>query len=93
MSMTCEKCDYRSYQGHAFCPIDGSRLVERADSPFVCQHVWTKHDSRKVMHCRLPEGHAGNHRGVQIGSDGRRWPRKDWPTEVRSGRVTGGRDA
>lgn len=87
MSMKCSECDYRSFAGHVFCPIDGTRLLEQQDSPYVCGEVWVKHDSRAVMHCYLPEGHGlYNHKGVQIGSDGKRWPRSEWPKEVRGGR-------
>jgi hypothetical protein len=51
----------------------------------ICGQVWVKADDRRVVMCYLPEGHPEGCRGTQIGSDGKRWPRSEWPIEVRSG--------
>ena len=50
------------------------RQRERELGGRACGKTWTKWDSRIVFECGKPEGHEGMcGKGIQIGSDGRRW--------------------
>lgn len=75
--------DSRGYYGDKYGDLraearDEIRSRMREIGGEVCGSVWVRHESRVVLTCGKRSGHkeGGDYscgRGIQIGSDGKRW--------------------